>query len=73
MVATTSEMVWRWCFLKDLGIITLTLMPMNCDNHATIVIARIFIFHKRTTQIKIDYYFICDNVLIGVISTPHMS
>ena len=72
MVATTHEVVWMRSLLQDLGITTLTPMPMHYDNHTTIFISRSFIFHMRTTHMKIDCYFIRDKVLIGVISTPHM-
>ena len=48
-------------------------MPMHCDNQAAIFIAKNLAFHKRTKHIEIDCHFICDKVLIEVISTPHMS
>ena len=48
-------------------------MPMHCDNQAAIFIAGNLIFHERTKHIDIDCNFICEMVLMGVISTPHVS
>ena len=48
-------------------------MPMHCDNQGAIFIARNLAFHERTKHIEIDCHFICDKVLMGVISTPHVS
>ena len=73
MVATAHEMVWLQSFVQDLGIMTPMPMPMHCDNHAAIFIAGNLTFHERTKDIEIDCHFICDKVLMGVISTPHVS
>ena len=48
-------------------------MPMHCDNHEAIFISRNLAFHKRTNHIEIDCHFISVKVLMGVISTPHVS
>ena len=73
MAATTRGMVWLQSFVQDLGIMTPMPMPMHCDNHATIFIGGNLAFHERTKHIEIDCHFIRDKVLMGVISTPHVS
>lgn len=47
-------------------------MPMHCGNQTTIFIARDFTFHEQTKHIEIDYHYIRDKVMVGVISTPHV-
>ena len=66
MDATAREMVWLQSFLQELGIKTLMSMPMYCDNHTAI-------FHERTKHIEINCHFIYEKLLMGVISTPHVS
>ena len=73
MAAIAHEMVWLLSFVQDLGITTPMPMPMHCDNQAAIFITGNLAFHERTKHIEIDYHFICDKVLMGVISTPHVS
>ena len=73
MAATAREMVWLQSFVQDLGITTPMPMPMHCDNQAAIFIAGNLAFHERTKHIEIDCHFIRDKVLMGVISTPHVS
>ena len=66
-------MVWLLSFLQDLGITTRMSMLMHCDNQKTIFLSGNFAFHERTKHIEIDFHFIYDKVLMGVISTPHVS
>ena len=73
MPATAREMVWLQSFVQDLGITTSMPMPMHCDNQAAIFISGNLAFHEMTKHIEIDYHFIRDKVLRGVISTPHVS
>ena len=48
-------------------------MPIHCGNQEIICIIGNLAFHKRTKHIEIDFHFISDKVLMGVISTPHVS
>ena len=73
MAAIAREMVWLQSFVQDLGITTPMPMPMHSDNQVVIFIAGNLAFHERTKHIEIDCHFIRDKVLMGVISTPHVS
>ena len=72
MTAITREMVWLQSFVKDLDIMTPMPMPMHCDNKTTIFISGNLAFHEKTKHTEIDCHVICDNVLMRVISTPHV-
>ena len=50
-----------------------TTMPIHCGNQVIIFIIGNLAFRKRTKHIEIDCHFISDKVLMGVISTPHVS
>ena len=73
MAETAWEMVWLRSFLKDLGISSPLPMPMNCDNQDAIFITRNSTFHECTKHFEIDYHYIQDKVMSGVIFTPHVT
>jgi len=62
MIHTLHEMMWLKSLLLELRFNVVCLMPIYCDNKATIYIAGNPIFHERTKRIEMDYYFICDVV-----------
>ncbi|CAA7403763.1 unnamed protein product [Spirodela intermedia] len=47
-------------------------MPLYYDNQVVIFIIKNPTFHKRMKHIEIDYYYIQDKIMSGVISTPHI-
>ena len=69
---TTSELIWLWWLLKDLGVSTSSATPLYCNNQSAIHIAHndVFheqsaihiayndIFHEQTKYIEIDCHFI---------------
>ena len=73
MAETAWEMVWLWLFLDDLGISSPFIMPMHCDNQASIFITGNSTFNERTKHIEIDCHYIWDKVMFEVISTPHVA
>ena len=73
MAETAREMVWLRSFLEDLGISSPFPMPINCDNQDAIFIAGNSTFHERTKHIEIDFHYIRNKVMSGVICTPHVT
>ena len=73
IAAATHGMVRLQAFQQDLGITTPIPMSMRHDNLATIFNYKKLAFYQRTKQIKIDYHFIHNKILTGVVLTPHMS
>ena len=55
---TTSELLWLWWLLKDLGMSTSSATPLYCDNQNAIHIAHNDVFHERNKHIVIDCHFI---------------
>ena len=55
---TTSELLWLWWLLKDLGVSTSSITPLYCDNQNVIHIAHNDVFHEWTKHIEIDCHFI---------------
>ncbi|KAL0324624.1 UNVERIFIED_CONTAM: Retrovirus-related Pol polyprotein from transposon TNT 1-94 [Sesamum calycinum] len=56
--------------LKELGFMCDDLVPMHCDNQATIPIASNPIFHERTKHIEVDCHFVHEVVMSQKICTP---
>ena len=55
--------------LTKLGFTVQSPMYMHCDDQAVIFIANNPTFHERTKHIEIDYHFVRDTVMKGIIST----
>ena len=67
LVDTTSELLWLWWLLKDLGVTTSFATPLYCDNQSTIHIAYNDVFHERTKHIEIDCHFIRYHLVHGAL------
>ena len=48
-------------------------MLMYCDKQGVIFISKSLVFHGKTKDIEINCHFIRDKLLMGFISTPHVS
>ena len=55
--------------LIELGFAVKTPKPMYCDNQTVIFIANNLTFHERTKYIEIDYHYVHDIVMRGIITT----
>lgn len=72
MADTCYEVTWLLALLKDLGIGSLTLVPLYCDNKSALYIASNPIFHERTKHIEIDCLLVQEKLVKGVICTSHL-
>ena len=54
------------------GIKTVVLAKLWCDNQAALQIASNPVFHERTKHIEIDCHFVCEKIQLGLISTGYV-
>ena len=55
---TTSELLWLFWLLQDIGVSHSSATPLHCDNRSTMQIAHNDVFYKRTKHIENDYHFV---------------
>jgi len=65
-----SQILWLKQQLKDFGI-SLSTVPIKCDNTSAINIAKNPVQHSRTKHIDIRHHFLRDNVEKGFIRMDH--
>lgn len=59
--------------LKDIGIFSLTPIPLHCENQSALHIASNPVFHERTKHIEIAYHLFHEKLLSGIISIAYIS
>src|SRR5437016_8154306 len=62
MALAFSEMIWLKDLLAELRVMRSNMMVLNCDNISTMNIANNPVQHDRTKHIKIDRFFIKENL-----------
>jgi len=62
-----AELSWLSRLLHELGLTTITPIPVKCDNMAAIYIAKNPVFHERTKHIEIDCHFVRHKLMEGLI------
>ena len=73
MALTTCEVTWLTQLLKELGIKSLVIVVLKCDNQAGISIAVNPVHHQKTKHVEVDCHFIRDKVSQGAIKPIYVS
>ena len=72
MTQSVCEIMWIRQLLMEVGIETLLLVKLWCDNQATMHITSNPVFHERTKHIDIDCHFVSEKIQLGLISTGYV-
>ena len=72
MTQSVCEIMWIRQLLMEVGIETLLLVKLWCDNQATMHITSNPVFHERTKHIDIDCHFVREKIQLGLISTGYV-
>lgn len=72
MSQTTSEIVWVEGVLAALHCTIPKPIPLFCDNQAANHIAHDPVLHERTKHLKLDCFYVRENIEDGFISTHHI-
>ena len=69
MAQFVCEIMWLHQLLMEVGIKTMVLEKLWCDNQAALHIASNPILHERTKYIEIDCHFVREKIQLVLIST----
>ena len=69
---SVCEIMWIRQLLMEVGIETLVLAKLWCDNQAAMHIASTSVFHERIKHIEMDCHFVCDKIQLGLIFTGYV-
>jgi len=73
MAHATSELVWLKRLLQELSFCKVGQMELVCDNQLALHLSSNPVFHERTKHIEVDYHFIREKILSGVIKTSFVN
>ena len=57
-----KQLIWLWCFIRELGIDQSQLMSLRSNNLGTITLSQDATYHTHTKHINVAYHFICEKV-----------
>ena len=69
MAQFVCEIMWLHQLLMEVGIKTMVLEKLWCDNQAALHIVSNPILHERTKYIEIDCHFVREKIQLVLIST----
>ncbi|GKU98162.1 hypothetical protein SLEP1_g11196 [Rubroshorea leprosula] len=73
MASTTVELTWLSYILCDIGLHLPQPITLFCDNMSALHMSINPIFHARTKHIEIDYYYVYEQVALGLLITRFIS
>ena len=72
MTQSVCKIMWLHQLSMEVGIKTMVLAKLWCDNQAVLHITSNPVFHERTKHIEIDCHFIREKIQLGLISTGYV-
>jgi len=74
MAMTTCKYEFKWlkAILADLGVLHPRAISLQCDNQVSLHISQNLVFHERTKHIEVDYHFLRNALVGGIISPSHV-
>lgn len=73
MTNNTAELTWLTYILTDLCISLSHPPVLYCDNISALYMAINPVFHARSKHIELDYHFVRERVVLGLLVTKHVS
>ncbi|CAM8961257.1 unnamed protein product [Rhodiola kirilowii] len=67
MAQTSCELAWLTRLLQDLQVTVPQPIPLYCDNHAAMHIARNPVFHERTKHVELDCHVVRQYLTSGLL------
>ena len=72
MASLTCELKWLKALLLSLCVHHSKAIPLFCDSHSALHIAKNPFFHERTKHIEVGYHFACDAIQDGLIDPSYV-
>lgn len=73
LASIVAKLVWLSSLFKELNVDLILPVPMYCDSKSAIQIAANPVFHECTKHIDMDYHFIREKVLNGLVKAIYLS
>ncbi|WMV51769.1 hypothetical protein MTR67_045154 [Solanum verrucosum] len=73
MASAVAKVTWLIGLYKELGVDIKQPVNLLCDSKVAIQITANPIFHERTKHFDIDYHFVREKIVQGMIKTHHVS
>ena len=71
MRAATAELAWLTRILSEVQVPSILPISVKSDSLAAIYIAKNPVFHERTKHIELDYHYVREKLLEGLISLSY--
>lgn len=73
MTSTIAELTWIIYILRDISIPLLNTPQLYYDNMSAFYIPVNHVFHARTKHIELDYHFVGEKVVLGLLITKYVT